>query len=194
MNSARASSRRPIAASAPMYQKLHTRKAVSGAPKPSSPVSRMIRPWRQPALVPPAALSWDRVHRRSAIALVPSANRWALCSGASDCPQAGDPSKQTPRLILGIFLPVQSGGWSRLRHGDAVVDGGGVRARSRSGRSGRNSRGVDILVATPGRLLDLIDTRSLSLSSVQVLILNYRVPSSLSPTIRSCPSTSCLLR
>jgi hypothetical protein len=33
MNSARASSRRPIAASASMYQKLHTRRAVSGVPK-----------------------------------------------------------------------------------------------------------------------------------------------------------------
>ena len=72
-----------------MYQKLPTRKAAAGAPKPSSSVSRMIRPWRQPALVPPAALSWDRVHRRSAIALAPSANRWALCSGTFDCPQAG---------------------------------------------------------------------------------------------------------
>ena len=34
------------------------------------------------------------------------------------------------------------------------------------------SRGVDILVATPGRLLDLIDSRSLSLGSVQVLVLD----------------------
>jgi len=34
------------------------------------------------------------------------------------------------------------------------------------------TRGVDILVATPGRLLDLIDTRSLTLSSVQVLVLD----------------------
>src|SRR5207245_6640645 len=34
------------------------------------------------------------------------------------------------------------------------------------------ARGVDILVATPGRLLDLIDTRSLSLSSVEVLVLD----------------------
>jgi ATP-dependent RNA helicase RhlE len=34
------------------------------------------------------------------------------------------------------------------------------------------ARGVDILVATPGRLLDLIDTRSLTLSSVQVLVLD----------------------
>jgi ATP-dependent RNA helicase RhlE len=34
------------------------------------------------------------------------------------------------------------------------------------------ARGVDILVATPGRLLDLIDTRSLTLSSVKVLVLD----------------------
>jgi len=33
-------------------------------------------------------------------------------------------------------------------------------------------RGIDILVATPGRLLDLTDTRSLTLSSVQVLVLD----------------------
>jgi len=33
-------------------------------------------------------------------------------------------------------------------------------------------RGVDILVATPGRLLELTDTRSLTLSSVQVLVLD----------------------
>jgi ATP-dependent RNA helicase RhlE len=34
------------------------------------------------------------------------------------------------------------------------------------------ARGVDILVATPGRLLDLIDTRSLRLASVQLLVLD----------------------
>ena len=34
------------------------------------------------------------------------------------------------------------------------------------------ARGVDILVATPGRLLDLIDNRFLSLSSVQILVLD----------------------
>ncbi|HVI66163.1 MAG TPA: DEAD/DEAH box helicase [Bradyrhizobium sp.] len=34
------------------------------------------------------------------------------------------------------------------------------------------ARGIDILVATPGRLLDLIDTRSLTLSSVHVLVLD----------------------
>jgi ATP-dependent RNA helicase RhlE len=34
------------------------------------------------------------------------------------------------------------------------------------------ARGVDILVATPGRLLDLIDSGSLTLSTVQVLVLD----------------------
>jgi ATP-dependent RNA helicase RhlE len=34
------------------------------------------------------------------------------------------------------------------------------------------ARGVDVLVATPGRLLDLIDTGSLTLSRVQVLVLD----------------------
>ena len=34
------------------------------------------------------------------------------------------------------------------------------------------ARGVDILVATPGRLLDLIESGSLTLSSVQVLVLD----------------------
>jgi ATP-dependent RNA helicase RhlE len=34
------------------------------------------------------------------------------------------------------------------------------------------ARGVDILVATPGRLLDLIDTGSLTLQSVRVLVLD----------------------
>ena len=36
----------------------------------------------------------------------------------------------------------------------------------------RLASGVDILVATPGRLLDLIDRKSLTLSSVQILVLD----------------------
>ena len=34
------------------------------------------------------------------------------------------------------------------------------------------SRGVDVLVATPGRLLDLIDQRALTLSGVEILVLD----------------------
>jgi ATP-dependent RNA helicase RhlE len=34
------------------------------------------------------------------------------------------------------------------------------------------ARGIDVLVATPGRLLDLIDSRALALSSVQILVLD----------------------
>ncbi|MBV9860591.1 MAG: DEAD/DEAH box helicase [Alphaproteobacteria bacterium] len=50
----------------------------------------------------------------------------------------------------------------------AVVYGGTPIGRQRQ----QLARGVEILVATPGRLLDLIDTRSLTLSAVQVLVLD----------------------
>ena len=50
----------------------------------------------------------------------------------------------------------------------AVVFGGVPIGRQRQ----QLARGVDILVATPGRLLDLIDNRWLCLSSVQVLVLD----------------------
>src|SRR6202011_3890317 len=36
----------------------------------------------------------------------------------------------------------------------------------------RLASGIDILVATPGRLLDLIDRKSLSLSRVEILVLD----------------------
>jgi len=50
----------------------------------------------------------------------------------------------------------------------AVVFGGVPIGRQRQ----QLARGVDILVATPGRLLDLIDSRMLALSNVQVLVLD----------------------
>jgi ATP-dependent RNA helicase RhlE len=50
----------------------------------------------------------------------------------------------------------------------AVVFGGVPIGRQRE----QMARGVDILVATPGRLLDLIDSRWLALSSVQILVLD----------------------
>jgi ATP-dependent RNA helicase RhlE len=50
----------------------------------------------------------------------------------------------------------------------AVVFGGVSIGRQRD----QLARGVDILVATPGRLLDLIDSRWLTLSGVQVFVLD----------------------
>jgi ATP-dependent RNA helicase RhlE len=50
----------------------------------------------------------------------------------------------------------------------AVVFGGVSIGRQRD----QLARGVDILVATPGRLLDLTDSRLLALSSVQILVLD----------------------
>lgn len=51
----------------------------------------------------------------------------------------------------------------------AAVVFGGV---SIGGQRQQLARGVDVLVATPGRLLDLVDSRSLTLSSVQILVLD----------------------
>jgi ATP-dependent RNA helicase RhlE len=56
----------------------------------------------------------------------------------------------------------------QLRLSTAVVFGG----VSLSGQQRALAPGVDILVATPGRLLDLIDRRDLSLEHVQVLVLD----------------------
>ncbi|MGH7094965.1 MAG: DEAD/DEAH box helicase, partial [Stellaceae bacterium] len=50
----------------------------------------------------------------------------------------------------------------------AVVFGGVAIGRQRQ----QMARGVDILVATPGRLLDLADSGSLTLASVEVLVLD----------------------
>ncbi|HEV2186893.1 MAG TPA: DEAD/DEAH box helicase [Stellaceae bacterium] len=55
-----------------------------------------------------------------------------------------------------------------MRLTTAVVFGGVPIGRQRQ----QLARGVDILVATPGRLLDLIDNRWLTLSSVQALVLD----------------------
>jgi ATP-dependent RNA helicase RhlE len=57
---------------------------------------------------------------------------------------------------------------ARLPLSTAVVFGGVPIGRQRQ----QLARGVDILVATPGRLLDLIDSRMLTLSSVQILVLD----------------------
>jgi ATP-dependent RNA helicase RhlE len=57
---------------------------------------------------------------------------------------------------------------SALRLSTAVVVGGVAIGRQRQ----QLARGIDILVATPGRLLDLIDNSALALSSVQILVLD----------------------
>lgn len=74
------------------------------------------------------------------------------------------PTRELAGQIADSFRSYGSG----LRLSTAVVVGGVSIGRQRQ----QLARGVDILVATPGRLLDLIDHEALSLSSVRVLVLD----------------------
>ncbi|HEY1301823.1 MAG TPA: DEAD/DEAH box helicase, partial [Stellaceae bacterium] len=74
------------------------------------------------------------------------------------------PTRELASQIAERFCAYGAG----LRLSTAVVFGGVAAARQRQ----QLARGVDVLVATPGRLLDLVDQRALNLSSVQVLVLD----------------------
>jgi ATP-dependent RNA helicase RhlE len=74
------------------------------------------------------------------------------------------PTRELASQIAESFRSYGSG----LRLSTAVVVGGVAIGRQRQ----QLARGVDILVATPGRLLDLLDNKALSVSDVQVLVLD----------------------
>jgi ATP-dependent RNA helicase RhlE len=74
------------------------------------------------------------------------------------------PTRELASQIADSFRTYGAG----MRLSTSVVFGGVPIGRQRQ----EMARGVDILVATPGRLLDLIDNRWLSLASVQVLVLD----------------------
>ena len=74
------------------------------------------------------------------------------------------PTRELASQIAGSFRAYGAG----MPLSTAVVFGGVPIGPQRQ----KLARGVDILVATPGRLLDLIDSGSLTLSRVQVLVLD----------------------
>jgi len=74
------------------------------------------------------------------------------------------PTRELASQIAGSFRAYGAG----MPLSTAVVFGGVPIGPQRQ----KLARGIDILVATPGRLLDLIDTRSLTLSNVKVLVLD----------------------
>jgi ATP-dependent RNA helicase RhlE len=74
------------------------------------------------------------------------------------------PTRELASQITDSFRAYGAG----MKLSTEVVFGGVPIGRQRA----QLARGVDILVATPGRLLDLIDNRWLSLSNVQVLVLD----------------------
>ncbi|HYZ39653.1 MAG TPA: DEAD/DEAH box helicase [Stellaceae bacterium] len=80
------------------------------------------------------------------------------------CALVLSPTRELASQIADSFRAYGAG----LRLSTAVVVGGVPIGRQRQ----QLARGIDILVATPGRLLDLIENRALSLSSVQILVLD----------------------
>jgi ATP-dependent RNA helicase RhlE len=74
------------------------------------------------------------------------------------------PTRELASQISDSFRTYGSG----LRLSTAVAVGGVAIGKQRQ----QLARGVDILVATPGRLLDLSERKALALSSVQILVLD----------------------
>ena len=73
----------------------------------------------------------------------------------------------TRELAAQIFENVKA--YSEFLHLDSTVIFGGVKQHAQVKEL---RHGVDILVATPGRLLDLVNQRLISLSQVQILVLD----------------------
>ena len=74
-----------------------------------------------------------------------------------------------PTRELASQIAASAQAYGRFMHLSVGVIFGGVP----NGKSIRTvSRGLDVLVATPGRLLDLIDQRALSLSELEILVLD----------------------
>lgn len=73
----------------------------------------------------------------------------------------------TRELAAQIFENVKA--YSEFLHLDSTVIFGGVKQHAQVKEL---RHGVDILVATPGRLLDLVNQRLVSLSQVQILVLD----------------------
>ena len=73
----------------------------------------------------------------------------------------------TRELVTQIMKSVREYGSRMKLSATAIVGGVSIRPQKAT-----MARGVDIVVATPGRLLDLIDQRCMRLDSVEVLILD----------------------
>ncbi|MCK5732498.1 MAG: DEAD/DEAH box helicase, partial [Tenericutes bacterium] len=75
----------------------------------------------------------------------------------------------TPTRELAMQIKVSFDNYGKLLPLKTVVIYGGVKQKSQTDRL---KRGCDILVATPGRLLDLINQGFISLSKVEYLVLD----------------------
>jgi ATP-dependent RNA helicase RhlE len=106
---------------------------------------------------------------KTAAFMLPSLDRLVAASKGRPTPGKARMLVLAPTRELAAQIAASARTYANGQHISVGVIYGGVPVP----RSIREvSRGLDVLVATPGRLLDLIDQRVLSLSSLEILVLD----------------------
>ncbi len=106
---------------------------------------------------------------KTAAFMLPSIERLVASSRGRPIPGSARMLVLAPTRELAAQIAEAARGYAANTHLTVGVVFGGVPV----GKSIREvSRGLDVLVATPGRLLDLVDQRALDLSRVEILVLD----------------------
>jgi len=105
---------------------------------------------------------------KTAAFMLPSIDR-LVASGKRPQPRTCRMLVLAPTRELASQIAENARGYSRFSHMSVVTVFGGTSVNKNRQEV---SRGVDILVATPGRLIDLIEQGALSLKAVEILVLD----------------------
>ena len=106
---------------------------------------------------------------KTAAFMLPSLDRLVAASSGRPTPGRARMLVLAPTRELAAQIADSARTYAKGQHISVGVIFGGVPV-SRSIRD--VSRGLDVLVATPGRLLDLVDQRALDLSALEILVLD----------------------
>ncbi len=106
---------------------------------------------------------------KTAAFMLPSLDRLVAASRGRPVPGRARMLVLAPTRELAAQIAESARAYAKGQHISVGVIFGGIPVP----RSIREvSRGLDVLVATPGRLLDLVDSRSLDLSALEILVLD----------------------
>ncbi|MDV3256864.1 MAG: DEAD/DEAH box helicase [Sphingomonas sp.] len=106
---------------------------------------------------------------KTAAFMLPSLDRLVASSNGRPVPGRARMLVLAPTRELAAQIAESARAYAKGQHISVGVIFGGIPVP----RSIREvSRGLDVLVATPGRLLDLVDSRSLDLSALEILVLD----------------------